>query len=99
MWVLLPATLLLAAMAAFDARAGRLAALAIGCLAGLLAAAAYDVSAVFRLAKPWGSIADPHNAAFKVFRAGALLLGQPLEQDSTAPRRRWVDFTAWGGAA
>jgi hypothetical protein len=87
-WVLLPATLLLAAMAAFDAIGGpgRLCrALAIGCLAGLLAAAAYDVFRLpFVFAKPWG--VDrwiPAMPLFKVFpRFGALLLGQPLEQDS-----------------
>lgn len=66
--------------------AGSLArALVIGAAAGFLAAVAYDIFRLpFVFSKAWGlESVVPQMSLFKVFpRFGAMLLGQPLEQDS-----------------
>ncbi len=84
--ILVPATLLLLAIAWLDREHGdrRLfRAVLIGSLAGLLAAVAYDLFRLpFVFANAWGiaSVVPPMNL-FKVFpRFGAMLLGQPIEQ-------------------
>src|SRR6185436_8924786 len=88
LWILLPASCLLAAAAALDALrgGGRLwRSVAIGCAAGLIGAAAYDAFRVpFVFAKAWGIDGIvPALPLFKPFpRFGALLLGEPVEQAS-----------------
>ncbi len=82
-WVLMPATLALIVIAAFDRhRLGRL--ILIGTLAGLIAAVAYDVFRLpFVFSDAWGlsSLGVPQMPLFKVFpRFGARLLGQAMEQ-------------------
>jgi len=86
-YVFLPATILLLVVAVFDRVRGDgqlWSAVLIGLVGGLLAAAAYDVFRLpFVFAKEWGiaSVVPPMNL-YKVFpRFGAMILGQPLEQD------------------
>src|SRR5437868_4158160 len=88
LFVSLPALSLLAAMTILDLRSGdgRLCrAVLIGGAAGLFAAVAYDVFRipfVFSIDLGLASIV-PHLALFKVFpRFGAMILGQPVEQQS-----------------
>jgi hypothetical protein len=87
-FIFVPAMLVLFAFALFDRRRGDgqlWRAVLIGCVAGLLAAVAYDVFRLpFVFAKEWGiySIVPPMKL-FKVFpRFGAMILGQPIEQSS-----------------
>jgi hypothetical protein len=86
-FVFLPALLALLAFGALDRWRGDgqlWRALWIGLMAGLLAAVAYDVFRLpFVFAKQWGidAVVTPMNL-FKVFpRFGAMVLGQPIEQD------------------
>ena len=87
-WVLLPATVLLIAMAAYDRRVGdrRLfQAVVWGAAAGTLAAIAYDVFRLpFVFSHAWGLDGIvPQMPLFKVFpRFGAMLLNEPVEQPS-----------------
>jgi len=85
-FILLPALLWLLAFAGFDRWKGDgqlCGAVAIGLIAGLLAAIAYDVFRLpFVFAREWGieSVVPPMNL-FKVFpRFGAMVLGQPIDQ-------------------
>src|SRR5438874_3622959 len=84
LWILIPATILLIAMAFFDLLKGdrRLwRAVLVGSIGGLLAAFAYDVfrlpfviAAVDHVGPAWARL-----PLFKVFpRFGALILGQPF---------------------
>jgi hypothetical protein len=88
-WILIPATLLLIAMAILDLSKGdrRLwRAVLIGSIGGLLAAFAYDlfrlpfvIAAVDHVGPNWARL-----PLFKVFpRFGALILGQPFTADQT----------------
>jgi len=98
-WLLLPAGIALAALAAIDARRndGQLARMiAIGTLAGLAAAVAYDLfRAPFVWSREWDleRVVPPMNL-FKVFpRFGAMILGEPVEQTSyslAAQAAGWV---------
>ena len=85
--ILIPATIALYGLAILDWRRGdrRLArAVAIGTLAGLSGAVAYDVFRLpFVFSDAWGMgrFGIPQMPLFKVFpRFGALVLGEPLEQ-------------------
>lgn len=87
LWLEIPATFILIGMAIWDWKrgSGRLArAVVLGAVAGFLAAVAYDVFRLpFVFAKQMGmdSVVPPL-PLFKVFpRFGALLLGQPVEQE------------------
>jgi hypothetical protein len=87
LFIFLPALIALVALAVLDRRRGDgqlWRAVWIGLFAGLLAAVAYDVFRLpFVFAKQWGldSAVPPMNL-FKVFpRFGAMVLGQPIEQD------------------
>jgi len=88
LWVFLPATVLLIALAVNDRARGdkRLwRAILIGTVAGTVAAVAYDVFRLpFVFAQAWGiDSVVPQMPLFKVFpRFGAMLLAQPVEQDS-----------------
>jgi len=86
-YVFLPAMILLLVVAVLDwfRGDGQLwRAVLIGLLGGLLAAVAYDVFRLpFVFAKEWGiaSVVPPMNL-YKVFpRFGAMILGEPLEQE------------------
>jgi len=86
--VFVPAMMALAMLTIFDWQRGdgQLArAVLIGLVGGLLAAVAYDIFRLpFVFAKAWdiASIVPPMNL-FKVFpRFGAMILGQPIEQDT-----------------
>ena len=86
-FIFLPAFLALGAFAVLDRCRGDgelWRAVMLGMVAGLLAAVAYDVFRLpFVFAKQWGieSVVPPLNL-FKVFpRFGAMVLGQPIEQD------------------
>lgn len=85
-FIFLPALIALCVLAVHDRVRGERhvwRAVWIGCLAGLLAAVAYDVFRLpFVFAKEWGidSIVPPMKL-FKVFpRFGAMVLGEPIEQ-------------------
>src|SRR5947207_540699 len=89
LWILIPATILLIAMAVFDLLKGdrRLwRAVLVGSIGGLLAAFAYDlfrlpfvIAAVDHVGPDWARL-----PLFKVFpRFGALILGQPFTADQT----------------
>jgi hypothetical protein len=85
-FIFLPALLLLLMLALMDWKRGDgqlCRKICIGLLAGLVAAAAYDIFRLpFVFAREWGiaSVISPMNL-FKVFpRFGAMILGQPLEQ-------------------
>ena len=85
-FIFLPAFVALCVLAVLDRVRGAghvWRAVAIGLLAGLLAAVAYDVFRLpFVFAKEWGidSVVPPLKL-FKVFpRFGAMVLGQPIEQ-------------------
>jgi hypothetical protein len=87
-FIFLPAIVALFIAALFDRRRGNgqlWRAVMIGLVGGLLAAIAYDVFRLpFVFAREWGiaSIVQPM-ALFKVFpRFGAMILGQPIEQES-----------------
>ncbi len=86
-FIFLPALMALGVLAVFDRARGEghiWRAVWIGCLAGLLAAVAYDVFRLpFVFAKDWGiDSVVPLMKLFKVFpRFGAMVLGQPVEQD------------------
>jgi len=87
LWVQLPATVLLALLAAVDRSPGRALRRAVvdGAVAGFVAAVAYDLFRVpFVQAAAWGLDGlVPALPLFKVFpRFGAMILGQPLEQAS-----------------
>jgi hypothetical protein len=88
LYISLPATAALSAMAAWDVGRGdgRLVrGVVIGALAGLVAAVSYDVFRLpFVFARAWGIDAwVPPMPLFKVFpRFGAMILGEPLEQPS-----------------
>ena len=86
-FIFLPAFLALVAFAGLDRLQGNgqlWRAVGLGLIAGLLAAVAYDIFRLpFVFAKQWGieSVVPPLNL-FKVFpRFGAMVLGQPIEQD------------------
>ena len=86
-FVFLPAMILLIVLAVVDRRWGDRqlwTAVYIGLLGGLLAAVAYDVFRLpFVFAREWGisAVVPPMNL-YKVFpRFGAMILGQPLEQE------------------
>jgi len=87
LFIFLPSLIALGALAVWDRACGKghvWRAVWIGCGAGLLAAVAYDVFRIpFVFAKEWGidSIVPLMNL-FKVFpRFGAMVLGQPVEQE------------------
>lgn len=87
LFIFVPALIVLVVWALYDWQKGhgRLAqAVWIGLVGGLLAAMAYDVFRLpFVYSRQWGlsSVVPPMNL-FKVFpRFGAMILGQPLEQD------------------
>jgi hypothetical protein len=91
LWILIPATIVLYALAIWDRKSGDgtlWRGVMIGSLAGLLAAIAYDVFRlpfVFSHAWNFGGII-PQMPLFKVFsRFGAMILGQPVEQPSYSP--------------
>jgi hypothetical protein len=86
LYIFLPSLVVLAAIAAADFARGNHRAwqgILVGIIAGLLAAAAYDIFRLpFVFARPWGisGLVPPMNL-FKVFpRFGAMILGQPVEQ-------------------
>jgi hypothetical protein len=86
-FIFLPAIIALCVLAVLDRRRGEghvWHAVWIGMLGGLLAAVAYDLFRLpFVFARQWGidSVVPPLNL-FKVFpRFGAMVLGQPVEQD------------------
>jgi hypothetical protein len=86
-FIFVPAFLALVAFAVLDRLRGDgelWHAVMLGMVAGLLAAVAYDIFRLpFVFAKQWGieSVVPPLNL-FKVFpRFGAMVLGQPIEQD------------------
>ena len=87
-YVLFPCTVALYAVAWLNHRSGdrTLArAIIVGTLAGLVGAVAYDVFRLpFVFSRDWGlESVVPQMPLFKVFpRFGALLLGQPVEQES-----------------
>ena len=87
LFIFLPAMVLLLGLAVFDRLCGngRLwKAVLIGLAGGLLAAFTYDVFRLpFVFAREWGlSSIVPPMGLFKVFpRFGAMILGQPIEQD------------------
>lgn len=86
-YIFLPALVLLGAYAVLDRRRGNgkvWRAVLIGLLGGLLAAVAYDVFRLpFVFARQWGiASVVPPMSLFKVFpRFGAMVLGQPIDQD------------------
>lgn len=97
--ILVPATLLLLAIAWLDREHGdrRLfRAVLIGSLAGLLAAVAYDLFRLpFVFANAWGiaGVVPPMNL-FKVFpRFGAMLLDQPIEQPTYSVAAHLLGWT------
>jgi hypothetical protein len=85
--ILLPATIVLIAVAALDRLKGDAQlwnAVVIGAVAGFVAACAYDLFRLpFVFSREWGlSSAVPPMNLFKVFpRFGAMILGDPVEQD------------------
>jgi len=87
LWILIPATLALVALAAHDRARGdrRLwRGVMIGAAGGLVAAAAYDLFRLpFVFSREWGLAAViPPMPLFKVFPGfGAMLLGQPANQE------------------
>jgi hypothetical protein len=87
LWILIPATVVLYALAGWDRMRGDgtlWRGVMIGSLAGLLAAVAYDVFRLpFVFSHAWGlSNLVPQMPLFKVFpRFGAMFLGQPIEQE------------------
>jgi hypothetical protein len=98
--ILLPATILLYGIAVLDKVRGdgRLwRAVMIGTLAGLVAAVAYDIFRLpFVFSEAWGlgRFGIPQMPLFKVFpRFGALILGQPLEQQTYSPAAQLI---GWG---
>ena len=85
--VFLPALIVLAGLARFDRKRGNgelWQGVMLGLIGGLIAAVAYDVFRLpFVFAKAWGisSLVPPMNL-FKVFpRFGAMVLGEPIEQE------------------
>ena len=97
-FIFLPAILVLCALAAFNRARGDghlWRAVWIGLLGGLLAAVAYDVFRLpFVFAKEWGidSVVPPM-PLFKVFpRFGAMVLGQPVEQQTYSPAAQIVGW-------
>ena len=96
--VFAPAMVTLGVVSLFDRRRndGRLAqAVRIGTIAGLLAAAAYDLFRLpFVFAKQWGlTPVVPALNLFKVFPAfGAMLLGEPIQQASYSPAASWLGW-------
>jgi len=85
--ILLPASAVMVAMALVDRIRGDgqlWRAVVVGSAAGLIAALAYDVFRLpFVFSRPWqiSSVVPPLNL-FKVFpRFGAMILGQPIEQE------------------
>lgn len=98
-FIFLPAFAALIALAILDRRRGdgRLwRAVSIGLVGGLLAAIAYDVFRLpFVFAKDWrlDAVVPPLNL-FKVFpRFGAMVLGQPIEQDFYSPAAHLIGWT------
>jgi hypothetical protein len=96
--VLAPATAALVALALLDRARGDgelWRGVAVGALAGLVAACAYDAFRLpFVFSRAWGleSVVPPMNL-FKVFpRFGALVLGKPAEQDGYSPA---AHLTGW----
>ena len=87
LWALIPATIVLYALAIWDRRAGDgtlWRGVMIGSLAGFLAAVAYDIFRLpFVFSHAWhlaGIV--PQMPLYKVFpRFGAMILNQPVEQD------------------
>jgi len=89
LFILIPATVILYAMAVLDLRRGdrrMWRAVIIGTIAGLVGAIAYDVFRLpFVYSSSWGmgKFGIPKMPLFKVFpRFGALILGEPAEQAS-----------------
>jgi len=99
LFVSIPALSLLAVMAALDRRRGdgRLCrALLIGCVSGLAAAIAYDLFRVpFVFAKELGiGGVIPSLPLYKVFpRFGAMILGQPVEQQVYSTGAQLIGWT------
>jgi hypothetical protein len=87
-WALIPSTVVLYALALWDRASGDgvlWKGVIIGSLAGFLAAVAYDVFRLpFVFSDAWGLTGFvPQMPLFKVFpRFGAMILNQPLEQQS-----------------
>src|SRR5215475_2356040 len=97
-FIFLPATLALVVVAFLDRQRGDgqlWRAVMIGLAGGLLAAVAYDIFRLpFVFAKEWGiaSVVPPMNL-FKVFpRFGAMVLGQPIEQNHYSTVTQWVGW-------
>lgn len=97
-WVSLPALAALIGMVALDGLRGdgRLTrAVAVGSVAGLVAAVAYDAFRLpFVYAQEWGiaSVVPPLKL-FKVFpRFGAMILGEPIEQPSYSTAARMIGW-------
>ena len=96
--IFLPALVALAGLAVFDCFQGDghvWRAVWIGLLGGFLAAVAYDVFRLpFVFAKAWGldGVVPPLNL-FKVFpRFGAMVLGQPVEQEAYSAATQLVGW-------
>jgi len=97
-FIFLPALLILLGLAVFDRTGGEghvWRAVWIGLFGGLLAAVAYDVFRLpFVFAKDWGIdwLVSPV-PLFKVFpRFGAMVLGQPIEQEHYSPATQIVGW-------
>ena len=96
--ILTPATALLIVMAVLDARLGDwqlCRSVILGACAGLIAAIAYDLFRLpFVFARPWHlSPAIPPMNLFKVFpRFGAMILGEPIEQNHYSLQARLLGW-------
>jgi hypothetical protein len=99
LWILIPATILLYALAFFDRSRGDgtlWRGVIIGSLAGFLAAVAYDVFRLpFVFSNAWhltGIV--PQMPLYKVFpRCGAMILGQAVEQEHYSLAAQVVGWT------
>lgn len=96
--LLIPATGILIVLAGLDFAVGdrRLCrGVVIGAVAGLMAAIAYDLFRLpFVYAQPWHLTAIvPSMNLFKVFpRFGAMILGQPVNQDHYSTAAQWIGW-------
>jgi hypothetical protein len=99
LWILIPATVLLYGVAIWDRTRGDgtlWRGVMIGSLAGLLAAVAYDVFRLpFVFSHSWGLAGIvPQMPLYKVFpRFGAMILGQPVEQQHYSLVTQLVGWT------
>ena len=99
LFISIPALILLAGIAVLDYRMGdrrMCRTLMISAMAGFVAAVAYDIFRIpFVYSKPLGLTGIiPHLALFKVFpRFGAMILGQPVEQQTYSWTAQIVGWT------